>query len=62
MSLLGDLAKGFVIFTVAYWIFAIICSIAAGQMGIALLLLLGLVIPLSMIAHEYLKSRKKEKT
>ena len=58
MGLLGDFAKGFVIMTVAGWIFAIAVNIATGQLWIVLLLLV-LLIPFSMIAYEYLRFRKK---
>jgi hypothetical protein len=62
MSLLGDLTKGFAIFTGVVWVLAIIGLIATGYTFIALLLLLVLMIPISMIAHEYLKNQKKEQT
>jgi len=61
MGLLGDFAKGFVIMTVAFWVIAIIGQIAIGQIALAMLLLIGLIIPLSMITYEYLKNRKKER-
>ena len=62
MSLLGEFTKGFAIFTGALWVIAIIGLIVTGYTVVALLLLLVLMIPLSMIAHEYLKSQKKEQT
>jgi len=62
MGLLGDFAKGFLIMTVVFWIFAIIEFIYIKQIAFALLFLIGLMIPLSMIGYEYLKNRKKEKT
>jgi len=61
MGLLGDFAKGFVIMTIAGWIFALVINIATGQIWMVLLLLV-LLIPLSMIAFEYLKNWKKERT
>jgi hypothetical protein len=61
MGLLGDFAKGFVIMTVVFWIFAIIELIYIKQIALGLLLLIGLIIPLSMIAFEYLMNRKKER-
>jgi hypothetical protein len=61
MVLLGDFAKGFVIMTVVFWIFAIIELIYIKQIALGLLLLIGLIIPLSMIAFEYLMNRKKER-
>lgn len=62
MGLLGDFTKGFVIMVGVLWIFIIIEFIAIGQIGIALLLLLTLMIPLSMITFEYWRNRKKERT
>ena len=62
MGLLGDFTKGFVIMVGVLWIFIIIEFIAIGQIGIALLFLLTLMIPLSMIAFEYWRNRKKERT
>ncbi|MDH5389919.1 MAG: hypothetical protein OEX10_02040 [Candidatus Bathyarchaeota archaeon] len=61
MGLLGDFAKGFVIMTVVFWIFAIIELIYIKQIALGLLLLIGLIIPLSMIAFEYLRDRRKER-
>ena len=62
MGLLGDFAKGFVIMMVALWIFLIIEFIIMKQIVLALLFLFTLMIPLSMIAFEYLRNRKKERT
>jgi len=60
MGLLADFAEGFVIMTVVFWIVAIIELMCIRQIGLALLLLIGLIIPLSMIGYEYLKNRKRE--
>jgi Flp pilus assembly protein TadB len=62
MGLLGDFAKGFVIMTVVFWIFAIIEFIYMKLIALALLLLVGLIIPLFIMAFEYLRNRKKERT
>jgi len=59
MGLIGDFAKGILILTVAYWIFLIIEFTAIGQTILALLLLIGLLIPSSMIIYEYKKFEKK---
>ena len=61
MGLIGDFAKGILILTVAYWIFLIIEFTAIGQTILALLLLIGLLIPSSMIIYEYKKFKKKGK-
>jgi len=60
MGLLSDFTKGFVILTGVLWVFAIIGSILNRQIVFTLLLLIVLMIPLSMIALEYLRNRKKE--
>lgn len=62
MGLLGDFSKGFVIMTVVFWIFLIIEFVYMKQIVLAILFLICLIIPLSMIAFEYLKNRKKERT
>jgi len=62
MGLLGDFTKGVVIFTGVLWVLAIIGFIVNGQIVFALLLLFVLMIPLYMVASEYLRNRKKERT
>jgi len=59
MGLLGDFTKGFIIYTVVLWVLAIIAFVAQGHIAFGLLILFVLMIPLTMIAHEYLKNRKK---
>lgn len=61
-GLLSDFTKGFVIMVDALWVFTIIEFIIIKQIVVALLLLFVLTIPLSMIAYEYLRNRKKERT
>ena len=61
MGLLGDFAKGFVIMVGVFWVFMIIEFIFLKKIALALLFLFVLMIPLSMIAWEYLKYRKKER-
>jgi uncharacterized membrane protein len=60
-GLLGDFTKGFVIMTGVLWVFIIIQFIIMRQIAIALLFLLTLMIPLSMVALEYLRNQKKER-
>jgi hypothetical protein len=62
LSLLGDFAKGFVIMTAVFWIFAVIEFVYIKQITLATLFLISLIIPLSMIGYEYLKNRKKDRT
>jgi hypothetical protein len=59
MGLLGDFAKGFVIMVGVFWVILIIEFIAIGQIEMALLLLLTLLIPLSMISYDYWKNKRK---
>jgi hypothetical protein len=62
MGLLGDFAKGFVIMTVVFWIFAVIEFVYIKQIAPAMLFLISLIIPLFVIGYEYLKNRKKDRT
>jgi hypothetical protein len=59
MGLIGDFAKGFLILTVAFWIFLIIEFAAMGQLAMVLLLFLGFLIPLGMILYERWKSKRR---
>ena len=61
MGLIGDFAKGFLILTIVLWIFTIIELVFIRQTALALLLLVGFTIPLSIVGYEYLKNRKKGK-
>lgn len=62
MGLLGDFAKGFVIMIGVFWVVLIVEFIYMKLYAFALLFLITLMIPLSMIAFEYLKNREKKKT
>jgi hypothetical protein len=62
MGLLGDFAKGFVIMIGVFWVFFIIEFIYMKLYAFALLFLITLMIPLSMIAVEYFKNRKEKRT
>jgi hypothetical protein len=62
MGFLGDFVKGFVIMTAVFWIFAIIEFVYIKQVALAMLFLIGLIVPLSMISYEYMKNRKKDRT
>ena len=59
MGLLGDTAKGVLILAVVIWVFAIFEFIKMNQIALAVLFFIGFIIPLSMIAFTYLKSRKR---
>ena len=56
MGVLGDVSKGFLIFAVGVWVFLILQFIVTNQIAFALLLLVGLIIPLSLVAFEYRKN------
>ncbi len=62
MGLLGDFTKGFVIMIAVFWGFLIIEFIYMKLYAFAVLFLLTLMIPLSVIALDYLKNRKEKKT
>ena len=62
MGLLGDTAKGILILAVVVWVFAIFEFIKMNQITLAILFLIGFLIPLSMIVYAYWKNQKKEKT
>jgi hypothetical protein len=57
---MGDLAKAILITWVAWWIIALLYFAFSGQTGMTLLFLIGLLIPLSMIAYEYRQYKKKD--
>jgi hypothetical protein len=59
MGLVGDFAKGFLILTVAFWIFLMVEFAVMGQLAIALLLFLAFLIPIGIIAYWYWKDRKR---
>ena len=56
MGFLGDVSKGILIFAVVVWVFLILQFIAMNQIAIAILILVGLIIPLSLVALEYRKN------
>jgi hypothetical protein len=56
MGVSGDVAKGILIFAVAMWVYLILQFIVMNQISFALLLLVGLIIPLSIVAFEYRKN------
>ena len=56
MGVLGEILKGILIFSAASLIFLILLFIVTNQTAFALLLLVGLIIPLSIVAFEYRKN------
>jgi len=61
MGFIGDLAQTILITWIAFWVFAIFYFIASGQIAMAVLFIVGLTIPSSMIAYEYWKDKRKKK-
>jgi preprotein translocase subunit SecF len=59
MVLMGVFAEGILILTVACWIFLVIEFTAIRQTILALLLLVGFLIPSSIIIYYYRQSKKK---
>jgi ribosomal protein S27E len=55
MRVLGDVAKVFLISTIAVGVVVILQFILLNQIALALLLLLGLIIPFSVVAIEFRK-------
>jgi branched-subunit amino acid ABC-type transport system permease component len=62
MGLLCDFAKGFVIMIGVFWVFLIVEFVYMKLYAFALLFLITFLIPLSMIAFQYLKNRKKDRS
>jgi hypothetical protein len=60
MGFIGDLAKIILITWVVFWIIAMISFAVQGQIAIALLFLVGLLIPSSFIAYEYWQYKKRK--
>jgi len=59
MGVSGDIAKGFLIFAVIVWVALILLYTVTNQIAFALLLLVGLIVPFSLIAIEYRKNFRK---
>jgi hypothetical protein len=56
MGILDDLARVFPIFTVIVWVVLIMYLILTEQIVFSLLLLFGLIIPLSFLVYDYRKN------
>lgn len=59
MGFIGGVAKAILITAVFFWVLAILWYAVTGQAVMALLFLVGLSIPVSFIAYEYWKNRKR---
>ncbi len=58
MTTTGDVAKGILIFCCGYFVLMMIWQAAAGQKALALFMLIGFMIPLSIIIYSYVKDKK----
>jgi hypothetical protein len=56
IGIVGDVAKGFLIFTIIVGVSLILLLIVTNQIAFAVLLLAGLTIPFTFIAFEYRKN------
>jgi hypothetical protein len=59
MGVLGDVSKGFIVFSVIVGAILIVEFILLDQLAIATLILVGLLIPISFTALEYRKNFRK---
>jgi len=59
MGFLGDFVKIIFYMMIASWILVLISFFMMGQTELAISLLIGFIIPLSMIIYAYLTNRKK---
>jgi hypothetical protein len=61
MTTTGDVAKGILIFCCGYYVLILISQAAQGQIALAVFMLLGLLIPLSITIHGYKKDKTDKK-
>jgi len=59
MGVSGDVSKGIIIFAVGFWIYLIVQFIVTSQFVFALLLFVGLIIPISFVAFEYRRNLRE---
>jgi len=57
---IGDIVKFTLLTWIAFWILAIVYFAATANAAMLVLFLVGFLVPLSMIAHEYMQSRKSK--
>ena len=60
MGLLGDTSKGIILLAVVIGIFLMFEFIEINQIAIAMFLLIGLMISISIVAFGYWKNRRKK--
>jgi hypothetical protein len=59
LGFIGVVAKAILLSWIIYWLLAMLWFAATGQTVMAVLFLIGFLIPLSFIIHEYWQYRKK---
>ncbi len=57
MTTIGDVARAILIFCCGYFLFVVIVQAIAGQTALAVFMLVGFAVPLSIVVYGYLKDR-----
>jgi hypothetical protein len=60
MTTTGDVAKGILIFCCGYYLFLTITQAMMGQTALAVLLLIGFMLPLSILVYGYVKGKRNK--
>jgi hypothetical protein len=60
MTTIGDVAKGILIFCCGYYLFLTITQAIVGQTALAVLLLIGFLLPLSILIYGYVKGKRNK--
>jgi hypothetical protein len=59
MTASGEIAKGILIFCCGYYLLMAIGQAISGQTALAAFMLVGFLIPLSIVTHGYVKDKRK---
>jgi membrane protein implicated in regulation of membrane protease activity len=59
MTAIGDVAKGFLLCFIFFYVLAMIGNAVSGNTALALFMFVGLVIPLAWLVYEYAKAKRK---
>ena len=62
MGFIGDIVKFTLLTWITFWILAIFYFAATANAAMLILFLVGFLIPLSMIVHEYMQSCKSKRS
>lgn len=60
MTIIGDVAKGVLLWFIFFYVLAMIGNAVSGNTSLALFMLVGLVIPATWLAYEYVKDKRKK--